>query len=177
MPKLFAFLVVLSLLLFGMNSLTNAEDIVTLNETTPSGEMTITYMANAGYTVTIPASVQIGDNGAGSGTLKISSNPITSDAQSVAVYLSKANSFNKVENNKFVLYVGVPEAASPHVAYTIKANDNLISTPNMDHSLLTQLAGAPEEASVELTFTLEKMPAAVGKYTDVLTFTVGLVNP
>ena len=176
MYKLFSLIIMLSLLFSTLQFVQASAGDIVLGPTSEPAKTEIIYTVGPSYAVTIPASVSIDSEGNGTAQLKIAAEPVTENGLSVAVFLQKSESYNKL--NKFALFPNKNfDTTEPYVYYTIILEEQALTAPDDNKPLLTQEAGAKTEAILELTLNIPNKPSIVGNYTDELTFAVRTVNP
>ena len=176
MNKLFSLIIMLPFILSALPFAPASAGDIVLGPTSEPAEMKVVYTVGPSYAVTIPASVSIDAEGNGTAQLKIAAEPVTENGMSVAVFLQKSESFVKLNN--FALFPNESfDTTQPYVYYTINSAGQALTAPDDSKPLLTQPAGAKTDAILDLTLNIPDKPSIVGKYIDLLTFSVRTVNP
>ena len=149
MKKLFA--LILTIVLMATLSVTAfAADY----DTAGDKGMTVTYQVDPTFTVTIPATVALGETA----TIK-AENVIVAKGKQVEVTLTNANDFK----------VTTPQGAS--LTYTVK-NDE--TTVNEGDTVLTVNPDNGKTGETTLTFTTPETVKFAGDYTGTVTFTIAV---
>ena len=117
---------------------------------------TVTYQVDPTFTVTIPATVALGETA----TIK-AENVVVAKGKQVEVTLTNANDFK----------VTTPQGAS--LTYTVKNGE---TTVNEDDTVLTVNPDNGKTGETTLTFTTPETVKFAGDYTGTVTFTIA-VNP
>ena len=153
MKKLFALILTVAML-FSLS--VTAFAAVDQDSQDPSGAMNVTYTVAPTFTVTIPASVALGEDATIS-----AENVVVAKGEQVEVTLTNANGFK----------VATPQGAE--LGYTVKNGE---TTVNEGDTVLTVNPDNGKTGETTLTFTTPETAKFAGDYTGTLTFTIA-VNP
>ena len=132
---------------------------------TETGTMEITYGVDSGYTVTIPANLNLTNTDPVEKTIS-AENVMIDFGTSLKVSISSEN----YSDLKWYMVDTATGASSNKVEYTIKDGENAVAN---DDVVLEVEAGADDlSGSNTLTFQVPKVPTKAGTYKDTLKFTV-----
>lgn len=142
--------------------------IITNTSGNDTADTLVEYGVSEGYTVTIPASVVIGDTGAGEATLEVS-NAMLFKESSLQIIID-GDSYDETKSQWTL--TGVRNAT---LGYTVSNTEGELAPEDV---VMEVAAGTAVDATVTeaLTFELAEEVLYAGLYNDCLTFTVNVEN-
>jgi hypothetical protein len=142
--------------------------IITNTSGNDTADTLVEYGVSEGYTVTIPASVVIGDDGSGEATLEVS-NAMLFKESSLQIIID-GDSYDEAKSQWTL--TGVRNAT---LGYTVSNTDGELAPEDV---VMEVAAGTAVDATVTeaLTFELAEEVLYAGLYNDYLTFTVNVEN-
>ena len=151
MKKLFALILTVAML-FSLS--VTAFAAVDQDSQDPSGTMNVTYTVAPTFTVTIPASVTLGENATIS-----AENVVVPKGKQVEVSIADANGFKAT----------TPEGAE--ITYTVKNGEDAVAE---GETVLAVNPGNSKRGSTTLSFVAPETIQYAGTYTGTVTFTVAV---